>query len=196
MNTGQCIVLYGINNLGKSTQAKKLVERMNQEGYTTTYLKYPIYDLHPSGTLLNQYLREGNPLSLSSREVQTIYALNRTQFQPELDALLSRGTHVVAEDYTGTGIAWGIGSGVEESYLHTINDHLRKEDIAFLFDGERFVQSTEQNHTHETNTSLLASVRTAHQYLGKKNNWIPVDANQSIETIHEFLWETVRKHIS
>ncbi len=29
---GKLIVLYGTNNLGKTTQAKKLVERLNQEG--------------------------------------------------------------------------------------------------------------------------------------------------------------------
>ena len=108
---GKLIVLYGINNLGKSTQAKKLVERMNAEGYRAQYLKYPIYDLTPSGTMLNAYLREGNPHQLSPREAQLIYVLNRTQTEPVIKKKLKEGIHIVAEDYIGTGLAWGIGGG-------------------------------------------------------------------------------------
>lgn len=190
------IVLYGINNLGKSTQAKKLVERLHAEGYAAQYVKYPIYDIHPSGTMLNQYLREGNRFNLTPREVQTVYALNRTQYEPTLKALLEQGIHVVAEDYTGTGIAWGIGGGVDRDYLNTINAHLLQEDLAFLFDGERFTEATEKNHKHETNDVLLNTVRSAHQQLGKEHGWKLINANLSIEEIHEQLWQAVQQHIA
>lgn len=188
---GLFIVLYGINNLGKSTQAKKLVERMNSEGHPAQYLKYPIYNLHPSGTILNQYLREGNPFDLSAREGQTAFALNRTQFEPELKKLLEQGIHVIAEDYTGTGMAWGIGTGVSKEYLETINAHLLKEDLSFLFDGERFVEATEKGHKHETDDKLMTVVRAAHQTLGQAHGWTPIAANQSIEKIHEELWNHI-----
>lgn len=188
---GLFIVLYGINNLGKSTQAKKLVARMCAEGYTAQYLKYPIYDLHPSGTMLNQYLREGNPFGLTSREVQTVYALNRTQFESQLKKLLASGMHVVAEDYTGTGIAWGMGSGVDSDYLHTVNAHLLEEDIAFLFDGERFLEARENNHKFETDDALTNTVRQAHEQLGNKKQWIRINANQSIDEIHKQLWNHI-----
>ncbi len=189
------IVLYGINNLGKSTQAKKLVERLNKEGYPAQYLKYPIYDIHPSGTMLNAYLRQGNPFNLSAREGQTIYALNRTQYEETLKQFLAKGIHIVAEDYTGTGIAWGIGAGVDKPYLETINAHLLQEDLAFLFDGERFTEATEQGHKHETNDALMTVVREAHKQLAQERGWLPIDANQSIDSIHEHLWQIVNTQI-
>ena len=52
MSKGIFIVLYGVNNLGKTTQAQLLVERLNKAGVQATYLKYPIYDIEPSGVLL------------------------------------------------------------------------------------------------------------------------------------------------
>ncbi|MHB8904210.1 MAG: nucleoside/nucleotide kinase family protein, partial [Patescibacteria group bacterium] len=144
--SGKLIVLYGINNLGKSTQAKLLVERLKANGYKAEYLKYPIYDLNPSGVILNDYLRNGNSYELSAKEAQIIYALNRTQYQAELIDKLRAGINIIAEDYRGTGIAWGLGAGVDENFLKKINSHLVPEDLVFLFDGDRFRQAIENNH--------------------------------------------------
>src|SRR3989344_7041055 len=104
---GKFIVIYGINNLGKSTQAKILVEKLGQEGFSAEYLKYTIYDLKPSGPIINDYLREGNRDNLSPREIQILYTMNRYQFESRLKDKLSQGVNIVAEDYTGTGLAWG-----------------------------------------------------------------------------------------
>lgn len=193
---GKLIVLYGINNLGKSTQAKMLVDRLNAEGIKARYLKYPIYDLEPSGPILNAYLRQGNPLKLSPREAQIFYTLNRTQFQPTLKSWLEQGEIIIAEDYTGTGLAWGIGAGVDEAFLKNANSHLLQEDLAFLFDGQRFTQAIESGHTHETNDELTNIVRTAHQKLGNEFGWLSINANESIEEIHANLWEKIQKLLS
>ncbi|MBP9731953.1 MAG: hypothetical protein KBD29_00635 [Candidatus Magasanikbacteria bacterium] len=185
------IVLYGINNLGKSTQAKKLVERMNSEGYKTEYLKYPIYTQEPAGPIINNYLREGNIHNLTPREAQLLYVLDRTQHESVLKQKLNQGIHIVAEDYVGTGISWGIGAGVDESFLKKINSHLLKEDIAFLFEGNRFTEATETGHKHETNNELIETVRKAHDALGTERDWIRINANETIEEIHEKLWSIV-----
>lgn len=185
---GKFIVIYGINNLGKSTQAKLLVERLNRDGQLAEYVKYPIYDLEPSGPLINEYLREGNPHNLSPREVQTLYAINRTQYENEIINKLNQGVHIVSEDYKGTGIAWGMGAGVSEYFLKKINSHLLKEDIIFLFDGERFKDATEKNHKHETDEELLYKVKLAHMKLAEEENWIKINANLTIEEIHNNIW--------
>ncbi len=189
---GKLIVLYGINNLGKSTQAKLLVERLKNNGYQAEYVKYAIYSLTPSGEILNDYLRSGNPFNLSPREAQTIQALNRTQYQNELISKLKAGINVVAEDYKGTGIAWGLGAGVEEAYLKKINSHLIDEDLVFLFDGERFRQAIENNHKHENDEELMTKVRWAHLKLREEYGWWKINANLAIEEIHEEIWQTVR----
>lgn len=190
---GLFIVLYGINNLGKSTQAKLLVERLNNEGVPAEYLKYPIYDLAPTGPALNRYLREGNPNNLTAKEAQTLYTQNRIDFEPKLKELLDGGKTVVAEDYVGTGLAWGIGAGVDEAYLREINKDLLKEDLAFLFEGERFRDATEAGHKHETDDTLTEKVREIHARLGKEFDWIKMNANNSIEHIHEKLFERVKE---
>lgn len=190
---GKFIVLYGINNLGKTTQAKILVDQLNFCGLKAEYLKYPVYNLIPSGEILNSFLRQGNPYNLTPKEAQIIYALNRTQYEKTLLDKLASGINIIAEDYTGTGIAWGMGDGVDEQFLKYINSHLLKEDMSFLFDGERFKQATEKNHRNETDDELTNKVRLAHLKLGWENNWIKINANLKIEQIHQYIWNHLLK---
>lgn len=192
---GKLIVLYGINNLGKSTQAKLLVEKLKTEGFQAEYLKYPIYNLNPSGEIINDYLREGNFYNLHSREAQILYVLNRTQYQDTLISKLKAGIHIIAEDYKGTGIAWGLGSGISEVFLKSINSHLIDEDLVFLFDGERFTSAVEKNHKHETNNDLTNKVRWAHLKLKEEYGWIKINANLKIEEIQDIIWKKVSHFI-
>lgn len=189
---GKLIVLYGINNLGKSTQAKLLVEMIKAHGKPAEYLKYPAYDVIPSGVLINDFLRKGNFHQLSPREAQIVYALNRSQVEPGIVRKLEAGIHVVAEDYTGTGIAWGIGAGVNEEFLKFINSHLLKEDVAILMDGERFIEAREAGHHHEKNDELTERVRGIHRRLGDEYGWHVVDANQPIEAVQQAIWQFVK----
>ncbi len=189
---GKLIVLYGINNLGKSTQAKLLVEKLRTEGKTAEYIKYPTYQKDPSGVILNDYLRGGNPYGLSAREAQIFYAFNRAQTQTELLELLDKNDFVVAEDYWGTGVAWGTGAGVDYEFLKRINAFCYREDLAFLFYGTRFAESIEQGHTHESDTELVEKVREVHERLAEEYGWVKVNANESIEQVGEVVWSSLK----
>lgn len=192
---GKLITIYGINNLGKSTQAKLLVGRINQESSKCEYLKYPLYDLEPSGLILNGYLRNNNPHGLSAREFQIIQILNRTQFQPTLKQKLESGINIVAEDYVATGIAWGVGAGVDIKFLEDLNSHLIKPDLSFYFYGNRFLDSVEENHKHETNNVLTQKVKKAHDVLAKEFGWIKINANQNIQQIRKQIWDIFKEKI-
>lgn len=186
---GRFVVIYGNNNIGKSTQAKMLVERMKAEGESVRYIKYPIYNLAPTGPLINAYLREGNPYGLSPREAQTLYAMNRTQFEPQLTQWLKSGETVVAEDYTGTSLGWGQGAGVDKEYLLEVNSHLLEPDQTLFLDGERFLEGKEHKHIHEQNDDLINRVGKIFQDLAKEFNWTTVDAVGSVEEVHERMWK-------
>lgn len=191
MAQGKLIVLYGINNLGKSTQARLLVERLQAKTLQASYLKYPLYELVPSGPMLNAYLRQANPDRLSAREFQMLQVLNRTQYDAALENRLATGEWIVAEDYVGTGIAWGMGAGVDRKWLELMNAHLLKPDLALLFQGDRFMEAQEKNHKHETDNDLTERVRKAHDELGKDFGWKPVKTNRTIEEIASDVWQIV-----
>ena len=97
---GKLITIYGVNNMGKSTHAEKLVKRLQEEGHKVHYVKYPVYDIGPTGPFLNSVLR-GGVQNISEDELQLWFILNRYQYQEELKRLLREGHIVVAEDYVG-----------------------------------------------------------------------------------------------
>lgn len=188
---GKLVVLYGINNLGKTTQARLLVDKLIAAGHQAEYLKYALYELEPSGPLINDYLRNSNPQNLTAREFQIIQVLNRTQYDSRLRQKLDSGTWVVAEDYVGTGIAWGMGADVSKDFLVKLNRHLLKEDLAFYFKGSRFREAEETDHLHETDQELLSKVDACHQQLANDYNWLEINANDTIENISQFIWKEV-----
>ncbi len=159
---GKLIVFYGVNNLSKTTQAKMLVDYLNKNEKPAEYLKYAIYDLEPAGKLINEYLRGGNTYNFTPREFQILQYVNKINFEPILNEKLNKGINIIAEDYSGTSVAWGIGAGVDEKLLEYFYSFVRKEDLAILFDGERFTSSIEKNHKHENDLELTGRVRRVH----------------------------------
>jgi len=193
MKKGKFIIIYGANNLGKSTQARLLVKAIRKSGKKAEYIKYPIYDSEPSGKLINEYLRKGNPYNFSPREFQLIHFIDRINFEPTLKDKLEKGINIVAEDYFGTAIAWGTAAGVSKKLLEYLNKFIFKENIAFLFDGKRFEHSEEKNHKHEKDRELMNKVKKTHLQIGKKYGWKKVDANLPIEELHAIIWKEVKK---
>ncbi|MDD5341219.1 MAG: hypothetical protein PHC97_02145 [Patescibacteria group bacterium] len=194
---GQFIVFYGVNSLGKTTQAKMLVENLIVKlNKNAEYLKYAVYDLAPSGPLISDYLKEGNSYGFTPREFQLLQILNRTQHEPRLKEKLDKSTWVVAEDYIGTGIAWGLAADIDKDLLYKLNSHLLKEDLGILFEGEPFTQGFEKNNIHEANPLLLKKVADNFKLLAEDFGWPRVNANQPIEKVQEEIMAIVKSKLS
>jgi thymidylate kinase len=188
---GKFIVLYGPNNIGKSEQVPRLVGGLRELGLRVVNLKYPIYDLKPTGPILNAILREGNPFKYNQEEIQQIFAENRFYFEPSLKKLLTRNYWVVAEDYTGTGIAWGLTYGVSMQRLLYFNKDLLKEDFAICLDGERFSPGIERQHANEQGDKWELN-RAIHRELSVRFGWEVINANQSREKVAAEILKAVK----
>lgn len=231
--SGKFIAIYGINNIGKSTQTNLLMQRLLSAGIRAEYIKFPIYDLDPTGKMLNEILRGKKQTSVqtlidffpgtrvkkpnsrrstseavakfrmssiapkalkqkvSEEELQMWYSLNRYQYDPTIQKKLASGINIVAEDYIGTGLAWGSAKGADLSWLESVNKYLTQPDLEILMDGERFLQGKEKVHLHESNDRLITRAQEAFRKLGKKNKWHVIPANRSIGEVSADLWSTV-----
>ena len=188
------IVIYGINNIGKSTQAKRLVDWLNKNGYAAEYLKYPIYD-SPTGQQISGILRSGKEQGMDELAFQTLYYQNRKEFEPELRKKLSQGIIIVAEDYIGTSLAWGSAKGADYAALKKLNSGLLREEVAILLDGTRFTKAIEKGHLHESDAKLVAQVRKRHLDIAKELGWKKVDANQPAEKVSADILDIVKPYL-
>lgn len=190
MTPGRFIVLYGVNNLGKSTQLDLLDSALQERGEAVIRRKLPNYRL-PSGRIINAILREGR--QAGNQELQQWSAINLHQEQFTLNEALSEGKTVICEDYWGTTLAWGLGQGLDRADLDAMVYGLRPPDVAILLDGKRFIDATEAGHRHETDHSLTDRVQQLHLQLAEEFGWHRIDANQSKEDVHADIMAMVVK---
>lgn len=190
---GKFIVIYGINNIGKTTQAKNVVQYFLSRGLKADYVKYPVYDIKPSGLFIDSVLRSDRQ-EISEEELQTWFTVNRLQFQPILKRKLAHEINVVAEDYIGTGLAWGSAKGADYNWLKSINSTLMKEDIGILLDGERFAFAREDRHIHEIDSKLMEKVRKRFIEIGRELGWHMVNVNQGKEKVFSDILSILREN--
>lgn len=190
---GKFIALYSGNNLGKTTQVKAIKKELEKRGIKIKTVKYAVYDLEPTGVLINQYLREGNPYKLDPVAFQTLQAANRYQYQPVIKQNLESRTWILAEDYIGTGIIWGIATGVDRDYLLRLNSGLRKPDLEIVLVGKPFDTGHEQGHTHEDDRKLIEKVSQLHEKLALELNWVRVNANQKIPKVTKDIMQVIER---
>ncbi len=188
--SGKFIVIYGSNNIGKSTQSEILAQKI----INCTRLKYPIYDLQPTGVLLNQILRYPEMLTktYTETEIQQIYVQNRVDYEPALKNILAEGRNVLAEDYIGTGIAWGLTRGVSLDELEKLNRGLLMPDVSILLDAEhRYIDAIEKNHKNENDQELWVKNRNIYRKLAVHFGWEVVNANQQLEFVTKDIFDKI-----
>jgi dTMP kinase len=196
MKKGKLITFYGINNIGKSTQCKILIDNLKKHGYDAVYVKYPVYSIEPSGSYINNVLRNSNnKQQITEDELQMWYAINRYQFEPELKQMLNEGKIVIAEDYTATGLAWGSAKGASLEWLMEINKYLLKEDMTVYLKGKRNLQAKEYNHIHESNDELVEACQFIYDNLAVKFNWEKVNVKPSIGETADEVWAVIHKFL-
>lgn len=180
---GKFIVLYGVNNLGKSVQLDLLGKFLAKKNILFKRLKYPVYDLEPTGLILNEIVRGGR--HMPEDYVQRLYVQNRREYEPFLKKDLEDGYWVIAEDYIGTGIAWGMIRGLSLEEGERINDGLLKEDLAIVLHGERFLSGKEEHHRNESSDKMWKEAQEKHMQLADRYGWSKVWANQSPEDVNK-----------
>jgi thymidylate kinase len=159
-------------------------------------LKYPVYDLEPEGPFIDKYLRDiefqkNNPRT--SDDLQQLYADNRTRYESTLTQRLNDGEWIVAEDYIGTGIAWGLVWGSDLEYLERINKDARAVDVSILMDGNRFETAIEKGHKNEMDANRIALCKNVYLFLADRYDWHVVPAQQSVESVHADIVAIIEK---
>lgn len=207
---GKLIVIYGANNLGKSVQTRLLANHLQKEKHDILVVKYPVYKLNPTGPKINKILRDPKYKDRNIKEIdlQKLFIQNRFDFQPVIKRLLSAGIYIIAEDYLGTGIAWGVTNQITKEsapennkvkLIHQfieMNEGLLTPDISILLDGDRFKSGIEKKHRNEDRGDYVWNLnREIYHILARKLRWETVKANQSINKVHKDIWTIISSKI-
>ena len=100
---GALIVLEGVDRVGKSTQAVRLLEGLRSQSYSSHLMTFPNRST-PIGQIISQYLKGDQ--HLDDRVIHLLFSANRWEMRQELEQLLSSGTSVIVDRYAYSGVAY------------------------------------------------------------------------------------------
>ncbi|MGC9309410.1 MAG: dTMP kinase [Candidatus Nanoarchaeia archaeon] len=133
MKRGKLIVIEGSDGSGKSTQAKKLVEKLHEQDIKAEPLKFPDYS-SPTGDIVARYLGKhgyrqefGPSNDIDPMIASTWYALDRWAKKPEIESKLSAGIWLISDRYVESNL--GHQGGKVLSFLDLLNE-FRKEETS------------------------------------------------------------------
>lgn len=189
---GLFIVLYGPSGVGKSKQLDLLAERFASLKMTTKRVEYPIYSLKPSGPVLKKILW-GQGEQPEEEEMQKLFVQNRRDFEPTLKSWLGVGMTVLAEDYKGTGMVWGVTRGLSASKMEEMNRDFIEPDISILIDGPRRLDLRPgEGHVYQQDEDEWYRARKVYLSMADKYGWVRVGGDAPILTVAGRIWAVIR----
>lgn len=208
INRGRFITFEGGEGSGKTTQSKKLVERLKLAGINVLWTR------EPGGSQGAEEIRallvkgEANRWAPTT-EALLMFAARDDHWKKFIEPALNDGKWVICDRFADSSYAYqGYGKEVSLSFLemlyqHTIGD--RKPDRTYLFDItvdaglERAHSRMSADHTKEDRFEGLGSsfherVRAGFREISSKDptRFHRFDATQSIEALENLVWQDVQ----
>ncbi len=216
---GKLIVIEGTDGSGKSTQFKKLTDRLMAEGTQFKTLVFPQYHKE-SSALIRMYLGGEfgkNPSDVNAYAASAFYAVDRyASYKQDWGQWYEQGGIIVSDRYTTSNAVHqaskesGDSQGVFLKWLYEFEYDklgLPRPDLTIYLDvptafTEKLMRHREQETNthadiHEQDTAYLATCRETGRAAANFYGWNVIqcvrdDQMRSIEDIHEEIYALVK----
>ncbi|MBN1040651.1 thymidylate kinase [Clostridium botulinum] len=225
MTKGKLIIIEsGSDASGKATQAKKLYERLLEEGYNIKKITYPNYD-SPACMPVKMYLSGefGNkPEDVNAYVASTFFAIDRfASYNKEWKEFYDNGGIIISDRYTTSNMVHQAVKMDEEEkdkyldWLYNLEFKLYKlpvPDCVMFLDvlpeiSQKLMKDRNNKFTgekekdiHENNKDYLAKSYYNSLEIAERYNWDKIKCNdgnnlKTIEEIHEEIYKKVKNYI-
>ena len=219
---GKLIVIEGTDGSGKSTQFRRLTERLTQEGKTFQKLVFPQYS-EPSSALIRMYLGGefgSKPTDVNAYAASAFYAVDRyASYKKVWGEFYEQGGLILSDRYTTSNAVHQASKEAPENrqaFLKWLYEFeydllgLPRPDVTIYLDvptafTEKMLRSREaatstQADIHEKDMAYLATCREMGRAAAEFYGWHIIQcvrdgAMRSIEDIHEEIYSLVQKSL-
>jgi len=208
MSRGKFITFEGPEGGGKTTQARRLIAHLEQEGYAVRYTREP--GGTPTGEAIRgilQYDHAGEPICAETEVL--LFAASRAQLvRNVILPALEKGVHVVCDRFADSTTAYqGFGRGFAVEQMLAINAFAidgAVPDLTFLLDidiqqgmrrlAERSTKSSSSFDRIERE-EIAFHERVREGYLELARRWPErfklIDAGRKEDTVEQEIWRVV-----
>ena len=215
---GKLIVIEGTDGSGKSTQFRRLQQRLEQENRAFKHLVFPRYS-EPSSALIRMYLGGefgGSPADVNAYAASAFYAVDRfASYKHDWGQWYEQGGLVLSDRYTTSNAVHQASKEQgekQQAFLKWLYEFeydklgLPRPDLVIYLDvptdfTEKLLRGREaatntSADIHEKDMSYLATCRETGRAAAKFYNWTVIDcvrdgAMRSIEDIHDEIYAHV-----
>ena len=217
---GKLIVIEGTDGSGKSTQFKRLTDRLSAKGIPFRQLVFPRYS-EPSSALIRMYLGGEfgtNPSDVNSYAASAFYAVDRyASYKQDWGQWYENGGLILSDRYTTSNAVHQAAKEKPENrreYLRWLYEFeydrlgLPRPDLTIYLDvptdfTEQLMRRREADTNttadiHEKDMAYLATCRQSGKAAAEFYGWTVINcvkngAMRSIEDIHEEIFAHVAK---
>ncbi|KAI4483323.1 hypothetical protein M0804_008378 [Polistes exclamans] len=182
---GALLVLEGCDKVGKSTQAKLLVEALNNLGIPAIGRSFPDRTTE-IGELLDKYLRK--EIEFPSEAAHLLFSANRWECKQNILKTLMEGTTLVLDRYAFSGAAYtSAATGKSLAWCQEADRGLPSPDLVTCFKTNDRIQnlSTWDGERYD-NMAFQEKVSYNFDRLND-GTWKIINSKQDIYTIHKEL---------
>jgi len=205
MGRGAFVVIEGLDRSGKSTQAARLLGRLQAASKSVQLLKFPDRST-PIGQLIDSYLR--NQSDMDDHTIHLLFSANRWEISPRIKSLLDSGTTIVCDRYAFSGIAFSASKALLQKASSTSSpltyEWCRAPDVSlpapdltiFLDISPEQAAKQREGYGEERYEKLemQARVREVFGRIGGEmdaEKWVMIDAGRTREEVEQDIWERV-----
>ena len=201
-NRERFITFEGIDGCGKSTQAKILIEKLNDNDIATCFVR------EPGGTPVSEEIRtillENRDERMCNRTEALLMTGSRAQLTKDvIIPALEKGQWVIADRYTDSTIAYqGGGRGLDIEWLLQLNDFATYGTIPDLtiivdIDPEEAIRRTNDSAPDRIESAGIGfqeKIRKQYKELIKlfPDRCMSIDGSSSPDVINRFVWDEIK----
>lgn len=192
---GALVVLEGIDQAGKMTQAQALQAAVRAAGLGCEVLHYPDYDTR-IGRLIRGFLLDGVALDTHARAM--LFAANRWENDAALRAACERHALVCVDRYSASNIVYGLSQGLDAAWLQGLEAGLLPADLTVLVDiapAESRRRKSQQRDDYERNVQLLETARASYLRMAASEHWAVVNGEREAAAVSRDLIAAVRDRL-
>jgi len=193
LKRGALIVLEGCDRAGKSTQTSMLLESLQKRGINSKVMKFPD-DKSETGQLIRKYLK--GSVDVEDHAIHLLFAANRWELAPTIESDLIKGTTIVMDRYSYSGVAYSAAKKVESmtrEWCCSPEVGLPSPDLVLYLELPPDHASQRNGYGDERyeKKEFQARVRKEFRLLKDTSVWKTIDASEGIENVHTKILDCV-----
>lgn len=196
--SGRFVVIEGIDGAGTTTQAARLVDRLQADCVDAHLTREP--STGPVGVLLREMLT-GRHAPVDSTTLGLLFAADRADhLQREIEPALARGAVVVSDRYYHSSLAYQ-GDDSTRDWVRVLNERARRPDLTVLLrvDPDEAARrraadgrAEELFDAAETQRRIARNYERVVEELGATERVVAVDGHQSVDAVADEIADLVR----